>query len=413
MLEHREKVTGETAVLVDNGDMWTGQTEATMLKGKPVVEIYNRLGFAAANVANHEFDFGVNELEARAAEAKFPFLGANIYRKGTEERPAYVKPWTIVTRNGVKVGVIGLSYIDTPRTTLAKNVADLEFRGYADTLRAELPELRESGAEVIVVLLHDEVGRAEAVFSANPDLKVDLVVSGQNHRKERTEVNGIPIVNPGPFGRSYVRFDVILDAESRKVFRIDDETVNVSGLIAQPAFPQPKDVTDIVERASKAVESMASIGVGPLGASLARGTFNASPLGNFVVDCWLAAFPDADIAFLNHGALRQDLEAGPVTMGDLFSVLPFENNILAVRLTGAQVKSQLAIDHPVVGGLTYRYRERDGDRQILDVSDLRRPADRRSPNLHRVDHRLSLQRWRWVHVQRARPITDRQRHIVA
>lgn len=369
LLKGRERLDGASAVLVDNGDMWTGQTEATLLRGEPVVSVYNELGFAAVNTANHEFDFGTEVLRARVAQARFPFLGANIYYKGRDQRPEYVQPWTVVTRNDVKVGVLGLCYIDTPKTTRAENVADLEFRGYAETLKRELPALRETGAEVIVVLLHDDVQRAAEVFTTHPELKVDLVVAGQNHKKERTEVNGIPIVNPGPFGRSYTRFDVHLDRETRRVVSVTHETVDVTGKVDAPPFPAHSAVAEIVEAARKASESMTTQRVGELGLPLPVGTFDASPFGHFVVDSWLQAFPESDFAIVNRGGLRQDVESGTISMGDLMGALPFENNILKVKLTGAELKTQLAIDNPVVGGLSWTYREQNGQRTVVQVND--------------------------------------------
>ena len=370
MLAEREKVSGETAILVDNGDMWTGQTAATLLEGEPVVHIYNLMGFAAVNVANHEFDFGVEALRARVAQAKFPFLGANIFIADTDEQPDFVRPWKIVERSGVKVGIIGLSYIDTPKTTLAANVKTLDFHDYARTLERELPRLRAAGAEVVALLLHDEMQQGVELLRSNPGLRVDLVIAGQNHRKERAEVRGIPIVNPGAFGRSYVRFDVRVDAESRRVLDVRDETVAVGGLKDAPPYPPPAEITKVIAAANKLVENQTAEQVGTLGQPLPTGTFNASPLGHFVVDSWLEAFPMADFAMVNHGGLRQNLESGAVSMGDLLGAMPFENNIRQLKLTGAQVKSQLAIDHPVVGGLTWRYRDRNNrGREIVAAVD--------------------------------------------
>ncbi len=373
MLEHREKLSGDNAVFVDNGDMWTGQTAATLLKGAPVVEIYNLLSFSAVNVANHEFDFGQESLQARIEQARFPFLGANIYRAGTDDRPSYVRPWTIVERNGVAVGILGLCYIGTPQTTMAKNVADLEFREYAATLRRELPEVRKAGAEVVVVLLHDEVEAGVELFEKNTDLDVDVVVAGQNHRKGRAVVRRTKIVNPGPFGRSYTRFDIEFDIRTRQVLRVVDQTVDVTGEVGAPPYPVPEAVRAVVERAMAHAESTTSERIGRLDVPLPTGTFGESPLGHFVVDSWLQAMPEADFAMLNHGGLRQSIESGPVTMSDLLSAMPFENNIQRVKLTGAQIRSQLAIDKPVVGGMTWAYRQSEGPgkaRTVVEVFDM-------------------------------------------
>ncbi len=368
-LAHRDKVTQDNGIIIDNGDMWTGPTESTLLRGESVVEAYNALGVTAANVANHEFDFGKEILRARAQEAKFPFLGANIVIAGTSNHPDFVKPYIMVERDSVKIAVIGLSYLHTPKTTLAKHVADLEFKGYAETLKAVLPKVKAEGAEVIVVMLHDEVPIAAKVFEQNPDLKVHMVIAGQNHRKERVDVNGIAIVNPGPFGRSYVRFDVDVDRKSRAVTSVKHEIVDITGEVGAPPYPPSPELAAIAERARQKAKSLSSEVLGRVSSPLQVGTFANSTLGHFVVDAWLSEFPEVDIAMLNHGALRQPLPSGPITMGDIVSAQPFENNLLIVTLTGAQLKKQLLIDSPIVSGISWSYKERKGIRKIVSVVD--------------------------------------------
>src|SRR5262249_22864176 len=140
-------------------------------------------GLTAANIANHEFDFGIEILKARESEAKFPFLAANIVKAGTKDTADFAKPFTIVDRDGMKVAIIGLSYIDTPHTTLAKHVAGLEFQGYAATLNRIVPEVKAQGADVVIVLFHDTVDEIEKVLKTVADLPISAVIAGQNHRK--------------------------------------------------------------------------------------------------------------------------------------------------------------------------------------------------------------------------------------
>jgi 2',3'-cyclic-nucleotide 2'-phosphodiesterase (5'-nucleotidase family) len=369
MLEHRDGITAENGIILDNGDMWTGPTESTVLRGESVVEAYNALGVTAANVANHEFDFGVEILRARAQEAKFPFLGANLYEAGADRHPDFVKPFVGVERLGVKIGVVGLTYIDTPKTTLAKHVANLEFRDYGETLKKVVPEVKAAGAQVVVVLFHDELARAKEVIAAHADLGIHAVVAGQNHRREQVEVSGIPLVNPGPFGRSYVRFDVDVDKKTGEVTKVSPEIVEVTGEVGARPFPPSATVAAVVEKARQKAKTLASEPLGRFAQPVPLGDFGNSPLGQFVVDSWLSEFPEVDAAVLNHGALRQPLPAGAVTMGDVVSALPFENNLLIVTVSGQALKSQLEIDGPIVGGLTWSYREKKNVRKVASLVD--------------------------------------------
>ena len=369
LLRHKEHVHPDNTIVLDNGDMWTGPTESTFLRGEPVIRAYNEIGLTAANVANHEFDYGLEILRARIGEAKFPFLGANIMRAGSRGQPTYLSPYIIVERDGVKVAIVGISYIKTPQTTLAVHVQGLEFQPYGETLQRVIPEVKGKGAEVIIVLLHDTVDEIATVLEKNPRLGIHAIVAGQNHRKGVKTVDDTPIINPGPFGRSYVRFDIEVDRKTREVTKVTHEIVDVVGTVGSPQYPPEPKLAAIAEGARQKALALSGEQLGKLGQPLPVGTFENSPLGHLVVDSWLAAFPDVDFAVCNHGALRQPVGKGPVTIGDLTSVLPFENNLYIVKLTGRQLRLQLAIDGPIVGGMTWTYRETKGGREVVSAVD--------------------------------------------
>ncbi|MBI4814648.1 MAG: bifunctional metallophosphatase/5'-nucleotidase [Deltaproteobacteria bacterium] len=364
-----EKLDPNHSLILDNGDMWTGPTESTVLRGEPVIAAYNALGMAAANVANHEFDFGIEVLKARIQQAKFPFLGANIVEAGTDNAPPWVKPYTIVERGGFKVAVIGLSYVGTPFTTLAKNVAGLAWKPYAETLPRVVKEVKEKGAEVIVVLFHDTLAVVSETLTALPRLGVHAVVAGQNHRIEGGDVGGVKVVNPGMKGWHYVRFDIEVDNASRTVKSVDAQVIDVTGDTGKPVAPPRADLLAIVEEARQKSKALTGEVLGAIEKPLPIGSFSDSPLGHMVTDAWLAAFPNADLAICNYGGLRQPLAKGNVTLGDLLGVLPWENNLFIVKLTGKQLKDQLVIDGPVVSGITWKYREKAGVREVVAVVD--------------------------------------------
>lgn len=365
-----DKLDPASSLILDNGDMWTGPAESTVLRGEPVVAAYNALGFTAANIANHEFDFGVEILKTRISEAKFPFLGANIVETGSGATPSWIKPYVIVERRGFKIAVVGLSFVGTPYTTLAKHVAGLEWKPYAETLPRVVKEVRDQGAEIVIVLFHDTVAVVTDTLKALPDLRVDAIVAGQNHRREEAEVGAIKIVNPGSVGNAYVRFELEVDNTTRAVKSVSAATVEVTGEIGKPTATPRADIVAIVEAARQKAKSLSGEVVGTVEKPLPVGSFFDSPLGHVITDAWIQAFPNADAAICNHGALRQPLAKGNVTLGDVLGVLPFENNLYIVKLTGKQLKAQLSIDGPVVSGISWKYREKKGiPREVVSVVD--------------------------------------------
>src|SRR3954470_9712624 len=121
------RAKGGEVVILDAGDEFQGTLISNEFRGRSVTDVYNAVGVTASAVGNHEFDFGMPVLKERIAQAKYPVLAANIFLKGTRNRPDWVKPSVIVDMGGIKVGIIGLATKETPLTTNPVNIADLEF----------------------------------------------------------------------------------------------------------------------------------------------------------------------------------------------------------------------------------------------------------------------------------------------
>ena len=162
---------GGGVLLLDAGDLFQGTLESNLNEGQVVVAAYNALGYAAAAVGNHEFDYGPigdaatpatpqddprGALKARAAEARFPFLAANIIDQssGTPVSWPNVRPSAIVDVAGVRVGIVGLTTSATLSTTMAANTVGLAIAPLAPTLAAEATRLRASGATIVVAAAH-------------------------------------------------------------------------------------------------------------------------------------------------------------------------------------------------------------------------------------------------------------------
>lgn len=122
--------------------MWTGPAISTWFQGQSMAEVMNAMGYDAAAVGNHEFDFGLEMLKARAAESEFPFLSANIRYKADGTTPVAIRPYTIITVNEIQVGIIGLTTRSTPTTTNPVNVAQFDFVDYETALREVVPQVK-------------------------------------------------------------------------------------------------------------------------------------------------------------------------------------------------------------------------------------------------------------------------------
>nr|MDQ3082157.1 5'-nucleotidase C-terminal domain-containing protein [Gemmatimonadota bacterium] len=343
-----EKAMSECApacetILVDGGDLFQGTLASNLAYGRPVVEYYNRMGYVAAAVGNHEFDWGQDTLRKRMGEAKFAFLAANA-RTPSGGDATWIRDDTLVTRGSTKIGIIGIAGERTAATSFPQNLRGLQFVDAAPIIDARARNLRARGADVVVVLAHDggfcnSTGTASCSgeivqIASRITEKVDAIVSGHTHSIIDFAVNGIPIVQARHRGQAIGIIDIPLDGGKPS----GDAVAEVRSVVATEIAAHA-GVDAIVKRAARAVAATVNRPVGRLATALAR-TGNQYPLGNFIADAQ-RVIGKGDIGVMNNGGIRTGLRAGAIKYGDLFEVHPFGNRLYRVRMTGEQVRAYL------------------------------------------------------------------------
>ena len=349
-------------LLLDGGDMFQGTPASNLSYGRPVVDYYNRMGYAAAALGNHEFDWGIDSLRARMRQAKFGIFGANVrYTDGRDVK--WIRNDTIVTRGRTKIGIIGVSTVATPTTTRAANVVGLRFDDPAPIVDSIGTALRKRGADFVVVIAH-----AGAFCGRDPDAscngeivdlarkvttKVDAIVSGHTHSLVNTVVNGIPIVQARSSGRAIDVLDLPIGAADSLATRHE-----VRELAADTIKPLAS-IDSIVQKAVARVAPLVNRHIATIPTTLAR-QGPQYPLGNLIADAqrWAGK---GDVAIMNNGGIRTELRAGDATYGSLFEIQPFGNTLYSLTMTGAQLRGLLEAmlskssvdDH--VSGLTITY----------------------------------------------------------
>jgi 2',3'-cyclic-nucleotide 2'-phosphodiesterase (5'-nucleotidase family) len=322
-------------ILLDGGDQFQGTPASNLGFGRPVVTIFNRLGRAASALGNHEFDWGQDTLRARMREARYPILGANVTDASGKDIP-WIPDDTVITAGGVRVGIVGIATVATPRTTNPTTVAGLRFVDPVPVVNRSAKALRARGAQVVVVVAH-----AGAFCAADPapacngeivDLarglteRVDAIVSGHTHSPVTTVVNGVPIVQARSHGSALGILDVSLSGTA--------PVVALRDVLPDRIAPDP------------AIDSLVRAVVAPLQAIVNRPiAMLAEPmaglaLGNFMADAYRAA-GGGDVGVMNRGGVRAPLDSGTVTYGELFEVAPFGNRLVRLTLTGAGLRAWL------------------------------------------------------------------------
>lgn len=327
---------GRLLPLLSGGDMWTGPYPSTLTQGADMAAAMGVLGYRAAAVGNHEFDFGQDVLKKRAALSHFPLLAANVTVHG-EALPG-VRGHAVVDIDGLRVGVIGLATPQTPETTDRNNVNGVVFSPLIPAMRTEAAALRAQNVDATVVLVHDAWAALGPAFQdAATDEHVAFIGFGHHHKRDLFAPRGkTPACNPGAFLRGFC--EVTLTAGCGHPATATATIVDIQD---GPAVASGGNLKNIVQSSMRFAENMG----GEVLATLAHGLPRADKAAaRFVATTWLDALPEADVAITNVGGVRQDLPPGPVKVKDVVSLLPFENRVVLVQLTEAALDA--ALSHP-------------------------------------------------------------------
>jgi len=336
-------------LVLSGGDNWTGPAISTLFEGQSTFEVMQAMGYDASAIGNHEFDFGLDLLQERMRSSAFPYVAGNIVTKGTTETADGFVPYTIIKANGVRVALIGLSTVSTPVTTKPDNVASLSFLPYANALKKWVPQARAAGADMIVGLGHICLDELLTLAPVASELGVDLLTGGHCNELVSREVNGVHILVGGKHWRSYARMEVVFDVARDEIVHAEAKLVRDIYQDWPEATADSAIATIVKKWHAKAAKTM-DVVIGY--------TENGVPrpwlLFNLITDAWLAQYPAADIAFTNKGGVRQDLEPGPITIGDIYGVLPFDNALIEVKVTGRDLLENLECCGGIFAGMQWQ-----------------------------------------------------------
>lgn len=332
-----------SSLLVDAGDLFQGSAASNLAFGAPVVALYNRLGYAATAIGNHEFDWGVDTLRERMRGARFAILAANV-RDLSGHMPSWARDDTIIDRGALKIGVVGVIGPETYTSIMPARVASLRFDDPAPIIDSLARSLRARGVDVVVVLAHSgafcDAGGETGCHGAIIDLAkrltepVNAIISGHTHSLVDTRVGRVPVVQARSSGRAVAVLDLAIAPTAAR-----DSVLSQVVLDAAANGAPPAAADSIVRAADASVAGVEQRRVAALAAPMPRSGPQYA-LGNLIADAqrWAGK---ADVAAVNNGGIRQDLPAGPVTWGALFAVQPFGNALRRITVPGSALRAYL------------------------------------------------------------------------
>lgn len=327
---------GDNVIILNAGDALHGTNIVNLFEGKPMVEALEAIGIDAMAVGNHEFNFGQAALLKRAEEAKFVFLSANTIE--ADSRRALFPGAVILPVDGKRVGIFGLTTVDTPTVTHPKNVEGLEFLDPIKVSGWMVSYLRnQEKVDLVIGLTH--IGYDDDRLLAASVPGIDIIVGGHSHTKldQPERVNDTIIVQSGEHAQAL---------GSLEASHQDGKITDYAGALI-PCAPEVVDdskIGEIVRAYNKELEVKLGEVIGEAVVALDGERANVrtkeTNLGNLVADVMRDA-GSADIALTNGGGIRASINAGSITVGDVFTVLPFDNTLVVLEVTGANIKAAL------------------------------------------------------------------------
>ncbi|NOX72980.1 MAG: multifunctional 2',3'-cyclic-nucleotide 2'-phosphodiesterase/5'-nucleotidase/3'-nucleotidase, partial [Alphaproteobacteria bacterium] len=342
------RARGGNVLLLDGGDQFQGTLFYTYYKGKLAAEMMNKLGYDAMTVGNHEFDDGPEVLRGFMDALNFPILMSNADVSGEKLLAGKLAKSTIIEKGGEKIGLIGLTPQDTDE--LASPGPNVIFTDPSQAVQGEVDKLTAAGVNKIIVLSHSGF-EVDKVVAANTT-GVDVIVAGHSNTylsnvSDRAAgpypymVGDTALIAAYAYGKFLGELNIEFDGDGNITSAVGEpiimdgsvaEDAAVKARITEAAIPLEEIRQNVVAQAAAKIEGDRSIC-----------RVKECEMGNLVADAMLDRVKGQGItiALANSGGLRASIDAGDVTMGEVFLVLPFQNTLSTFYVSGATVVAAL------------------------------------------------------------------------
>ncbi len=341
-----ENCINPKTLLLSGGDNFTGPAMSTYFQGEPMAEAMGRLGYAASAFGNHEFDFGRSQFPALRNKGRLRYLSSNVRVDDPKlAQELDLRPFEIFERRGVRIGVIGISTEETLKTALVERFGGMAFEPIETGVDRAVAKTWEAGADVVVAIGHECPDILAPMFAKHAEWHVSFVGGGHCHKKMHEKAGDVPVMSPEWRMHQYARVKLQVDksrpAKSR-VVGVQTEFVDVTQ--AAGAMPDPA-LTELVKVWKEKVDKALGVKIG-----YAKGGIGPEVVvGQMVANAWLEEV-GADVAIANKGGIRQTIPAGPITYATIWGVLPFDNRLMKLSVTGEELLKELAVDKFILAG---------------------------------------------------------------
>jgi 5'-nucleotidase len=375
--ERRKALESQNVLLLNGGDNFQGSLFYTTYKGAAEAEFLNQMKFDAMTVGNHEFDDGEGALVPFLEKVQFPVVSANVNPNAQSKVGDRIRPSIVLEVGGEKIGIVGAVTTDTPE--IASPGPNIAIEDDIKNIAAEVEKLKAEGVNKIIALTHVGYPRDKEMIAKIPG--VDVVVGGHSHSLlsntdpkaegpyptmiDNPDGYKVPVTQAASYSKYLGEFKVVFD-DNGVVKEASGDPLYLDNSVKpdEAVLARVKELGAPIEelKAKQVSETTASID-----GSRENCRARECEMGNLVSDAILDRVKGQgiQIAFHNGGNIRASIDAGPVTMGEVVTVLPFQNTLATFQLSGKDITDSIEAGlseieegkgkFPQVAGLRYSF----------------------------------------------------------
>lgn len=347
------KKKNPNTIVVSGGDNYQGTAISNLTFGLPVTKMMKALNLTASAVGNHEFDWGSERIGKWGKDGGFDYLAANIYDAKQKEPVPWAKPYKIVTVDGIKIAFIGLSTEETQYQTKAEFVKNVTFIPVDKAASYWVNFLKSGKAKegipnVIIALTHvpsEQKTNSNIVGKEIEKLTevkgLDAVITGHSHRTVQGYLNDKAVIQAFKYGRALGKLHIIFD--NKKLIKIEPSVDMISE--HKSDIIVDKNAEKMLLEEQKAMSKVLDVKIGELKKDIPHSREGSlTELGYWVANT-MRHRTNSQIGITNGGGVRRSLYKGNITMGDMYEIMPFDNQVVVAKVTGKHLKK--LIDHGI------------------------------------------------------------------
>ena len=355
---NKEKNQNEDPVItIENGDYIQGSPLSQYVKEnihhpKPLVSALNDLDFDVSIIGNHEFNYGLDYVKEYITQIKHPVLSANILTKEGDYFADY--PVKIIEKNGLKIGILGLTTQYIPHWEHPRNIENLQFHSAVETAKAWVPKLRKQ-ADIVIVAYHG--GFESDLHTGNPTEKhtgenegyrllnevpgIDAFITGHQHREIAEVINDVPIIQPGHRGEKIGKIELEIEKSNQQIKIVNQKAT----LISTNHFPADKNLLEKYQSLENKVEDWLDEVIGQTAGDMRiknpnQARMKEHPYVEFI-NRVQKHYGNADISCTALFSNQAPGYGTNITSRDVLLNYPYPNTLAVIKINGAELKAAL------------------------------------------------------------------------